>query len=183
MASFLTKAKKLVNFSTMKKLLKTLSISLFALTALFFVSADAPGLPSVKLKNLKGQSVDIQDFAKSGKPVVISFWATWCSPCKKELNNIADIYDQWKEDYGVEIIAISVDDARNTDKVKSYVNATQWPFTVLLDPNEDMKRALNFQTVPYTLLLDKKGNIVYRHNSYVDGDEYILADEIKKVAK
>jgi hypothetical protein len=46
-----------------------------------------------------------------------------------------------------------------------------------------MKRALNFQTVPYTLLLDKKGNIVYRHNSYVDGDEYILADEIKKVAK
>jgi thiol-disulfide isomerase/thioredoxin len=99
------------------------------------------------------------------------------------LNNIADIYDQWKEDYGVEIIAISVDDARNTDKVKSYVNATQWPFTVLLDPNEDMKRAINFQTVPYTILLDKKGNIVYQHNSYVDGDEYILADEIKKVAK
>lgn len=183
MASFLKNAEKLVNFNTMKKLLKTLSISLFALSALFFVSADAPGLPSVKLKNLKGQSVDIQDFAKSGKPVVISFWATWCSPCKKELNNIADIYDQWKEDYGVEIIAISVDDARNTDKVKSYVNATQWPFTVLLDPNEDMKRAINFQTVPYTILLDKKGNIVYQHNSYVDGDEYILADEIKKVAK
>jgi cytochrome c biogenesis protein CcmG/thiol:disulfide interchange protein DsbE len=183
LASFLKKAKKLVNFSTMKKLLKTLSISLFALTALFFVSADSPGLPSVKLKNLKGQSVDIQDFAKSGKPVVISFWATWCSPCKKELSNIAEIYDQWKEEYGVEIVAVSIDDARSTDKVKSYVNATQWPFTVLLDPNEDMRRALNFSVVPYTLLLDKKGNIVYTHNNYVEGDEFILEEKIKKVAK
>jgi cytochrome c biogenesis protein CcmG/thiol:disulfide interchange protein DsbE len=153
------------------------------LVSVCFISADTPGLPSVKLKNLSGKVIDIQEIAASGKPVVISFWATWCSPCKKELNNIAEIYDQWKEDYGVEIVAVSVDDARNTDKVKSYVNAVKWPFNVLLDPNEDMKRALNFQTVPYTLLIDKKGNIVYRHNSYVDGDEFMLEDEIKKIAK
>ena len=158
---------------------------LLLLTAFTIQSAIAQvaKLPGVQLKDLSGNTIDTGTLSNNGKPIVICFWATWCSPCKKELNNIADIYDQWKEDYGVEIIAISVDDARNTDKVKSYVNATQWPFTVLLDPNEDMKRALNFQTVPYTLLLDKKGNIVYRHNSYVDGDEYILADEIKKVAK
>lgn len=139
-------------------------------------------LPKVTLKDLQGNTVNIAELASEGKPLIISFWATWCTPCKKELTNYADLYEDWQADFGVKIVAISIDDARNTAKVKSYVNGVKWPFEVLLDPNEDMKRSLNFQTVPFTILINKEGNIVYRHNSYVEGDEYVMEEKLKKLS-
>jgi cytochrome c biogenesis protein CcmG/thiol:disulfide interchange protein DsbE len=140
------------------------------------------GLPNVTLKDLHGNTVNIAELATEGKPLIVSFWATWCTPCKKELTNYADLYEDWQADFGVKVVAISIDDARNTAKVKSYVNGVKWPFQVLLDPNEDMKRSLNFQTVPFTILIDKDGNIVYRHNSYVEGDEYVMEEKLKKLS-
>jgi thiol-disulfide isomerase/thioredoxin len=140
-------------------------------------------LPNVNLKDLQGNTINISELATEGKPLIISFWATWCTPCKKELSNYADLYEDWQSDFGVEVVAISIDDARNTAKVKSYVNGVKWPFLVLLDPNEDMKRSLNFQTVPFTILIDKAGKIIYRHNSYVEGDEYVLEDKLKKLSE
>lgn len=77
--------------------------------------------------------------------------------------------------------AVSIDDSRNASKVKTYINGQQWDYDVLLDPNSSLKRALNFQTVPYTLLIDSKGSIVYTHSGYVEGDEYILEDHIKEL--
>jgi cytochrome c biogenesis protein CcmG, thiol:disulfide interchange protein DsbE len=139
-------------------------------------------LPNVTLKDLQGNTVNIAELATEGKPLIVSFWATWCTPCKKELTNYADLYEDWQADFGVKVVAISIDDARNTAKVKSYVNGVKWPFQVLLDPNEDMKRSLNFQTVPFTILIDKDGNIVYRHNSYVEGDEYVMEEKLKKLS-
>lgn len=163
----------------MKKLL--LGILLFAG---FHAAAQEKqaSLPNVTLKDLQGNTVNIAELATEGKPLIVSFWATWCTPCKKELTNYADLYEDWQADFGVKVVAISIDDARNTAKVKSYVNGVKWPFQVLLDPNEDMKRSLNFQTVPFTILIDKDGNIVYRHNSYVEGDEYVMEEKLKKLS-
>jgi len=139
-------------------------------------------LPSVNIKNLDGKSVDIQDYAKNGKITVLSFWATWCHPCKRELDAIADLYPDWQEDYDMELVAITIDDARSMRKVKPLVETKGWEYIILSDSNEDLKRALNFQTVPMTLLLDQDGNIVYEHNSYSPGDEDELEDKIKVLA-
>jgi cytochrome c biogenesis protein CcmG, thiol:disulfide interchange protein DsbE len=136
-------------------------------------------LPAVFLPDLDGKKVNLADFGKNGKVTVISFWATWCSPCKKELNNISYLYEDWQDEYDVELIAISIDDTRNTSKVKSYVNGQGWDYVVLLDSNEELKRLLNFQTVPFTVVIDKNGKIVYSHSGYVEGDEYVLEDRIK----
>lgn len=125
--------------------------------------------------------VNIQDLATTGEPLIVSFWATWCTPCKKELSNYAELYADWQKDFKVKVVAISIDDARNTAKVKAYVNGVKWPFQVLLDPNEDMKRSLNFQTVPFTILIDGNGKIIYRHNSYVEGDEFVMEEKLKKL--
>jgi thiol-disulfide isomerase/thioredoxin len=156
-------------------------IFLFAALFLFFnVSTFAQtDLPSVIVTTLDGKKVNLADYGKSGKNLVISFWATWCGPCKKELNNMTELYDTWKTKYNVEVIAISIDDQRNVPKVSSYVKSQQWAYTVLVDSNQDLKRALNFQSVPYTLLVNKQGKIVYKHTSYVDGDEDLLDQKIK----
>ena len=146
-----------------------LSTSLFAQTT----------LPNVTVKTLKGQSKNIQDYAKNGKITIFSFWATWCSPCKKELDAIAEIYPDWQEEYDVELVAITIDNARALAKVPGMVESKQWDYEILSDVKQELQRGLNFNSVPQTFLLDKNGNIVYSHTGYVSGDEYELEDKIK----
>ena len=140
-------------------------------------------LPSLSIQDIYGKKVNVADYGSNGKMTVISFWATWCSPCKKELNNVSYLYEDWQEDYNMELVAISIDDARNASKVKAYVNGQGWDYEVLLDFNEDLKRLLSFQTVPFTVLVDEKGKIVYSHSGYVEGDEYVLEGMLKKFKK
>ena len=140
-------------------------------------------LPEVKVKDLQGNLVDISSFAKDGKVTVINFWATWCTPCKKELGNITDLYEDWQEQYGMELVAVSIDDSRNVAKVKTYVRGQNWDYTILLDTNQELKRALGFQTIPYTIVVDKEGKIAHVHSGYVEGDEYILEEKIAELAK
>ena len=135
-------------------------------------------LPAVDLKTLDGQIINTSTLENDGKPIVISFWATWCSPCKRELNNINDVYEDWFEETGVRVIAISIDDARQVYKVGPYIEGVAWEFDVLLDVNSDFKRAMNVNNVPFTFLLDGNGNIVYKHNNYAEGDELELYEKI-----
>ena len=135
-------------------------------------------LPSVELKTLDGQIVNMSEISNDGKPIIINFWATWCSPCKRELNNINDVYEDWVDETGVKLIAISIDDARQVYKVGPYVEGVAWEFDILLDTNGDFKRAMNVNNVPFTFLMDGDGNIVYKHNNYAEGDEDELYEKI-----
>ena len=140
-------------------------------------------LPSVELKTLDGQIVNMSQLENDGKPIIINFWATWCSPCKRELNNINDVFEDWVEETGVRLIAISIDDMRQVYKVAPYVEGVAWEFDVLLDTNGDFKRAMNVNNVPFTFLLDGEGNIVYKHNNYAEGDEDELYEKVLELVK
>jgi thiol-disulfide isomerase/thioredoxin len=139
-------------------------------------------LPDIELTDMNGQRVNLSSYGESGEITVINFWATWCTPCKKELNNIVDLYPDWQEDFNVRVVAISIDDSRNKAKVKSYVNGQAWDYDVLLDVNGVLKQKLNFQTIPFTVVVDAEGNIVDRHSGYVDGDEYLLEEKLAELA-
>lgn len=158
----------------MKHLL-TIAFSLFF--SMGIIAQDT--LPDIELSDLEGNKVSLNEYAENGKITVFSFWATWCSPCKKELSNIADIYEDWTDEWEVEVVAVNIDDQRNFGKVKPYVDGQGWEYTVLMDPNEQLKRALNFQTVPFTFVLDKEGKVAYQHTGYVEGDEYELEELIE----
>ena len=139
-------------------------------------------LPSINIKTLKGQTFNIQNIDNDGKPIIISFWALWCKPCKKELDAYNDNYDDWRDETGVKIIAISIDDSRSTAKVLPFVNGKAWEFEVLLDPNSDLKRAMSVNMIPHTFILDGEGNIVYQHTSYYEGLEDEIFEIVEKVA-
>ena len=124
-----------------------------------------------------------ENYAKNGKITVISLWATWCSPCKKELDAIAEIYPDWVEEYDMELVAITIDTRRALAKVKPMVQTKGWEYIVLSDANNQLRNALNFQTIPQTYLIDQNGEIVYTHSGYVPGDEYELEDKIKALTK
>jgi peroxiredoxin len=166
----------------MKNLLTLLFIMLLGFGAMAQTDAGKK-LPSVNIKTLDGKIINTQTISNDGKPVLISFWALWCKPCKKELDAYNELYEEWQEETGVKIVAISIDDARSTAKVKPFVNGKDWQFDVLLDPNQEFKRAMSVNMIPHTFLLDGNGNIVYQHTSYYEGLEDEIFELVEKVAK
>jgi cytochrome c biogenesis protein CcmG, thiol:disulfide interchange protein DsbE len=164
----------------MKKILTTLLISCFSYAVL---AGDGEKIPASTLKKLDGTKVNSSTFSNNGKPMIISFWATWCKPCKKELDAIQEQYADWTKETGVKLIAISIDDVRSSGKVVTDVRSKGWDFEVYLDENQDFKRAMNVNNVPFTFLVDGEGNIVWKHNSYTEGDEEKLYEQVKKLVK
>lgn len=138
-------------------------------------------LPSVQLKDMEGNVVNTAELGLEG-PIIISFWATWCSPCKAELNTIKDMYEDWQDDTGVTLVAVSIDDEKTKKSVPMYANGKSWEYLVLMDPNGDFKRAMGVNNVPHTFIIDTDGTIRYSHNNYSPGDEFELEEALYKVA-
>ena len=162
---------------------KTLIILFTFLVSYSILNAQDRNLPNVEVRTLTGNTFNIQDLDNKGKPMVMSFWATWCKPCKKELNAIAEVYEDWQDETGVKLIAISIDDTRSMSKVAPYVNSSDWDYEVYLDSNSDLKRALGVSTVPHTFLINGEGKIVWQHKGYIDGDEDELYEQIEHLVK
>lgn len=140
-------------------------------------------IPSSQVKNLEGKVTDTATIQEEGKPMIISFWATWCGPCKAELNAISEVYEDWQDETGVTLVAMSIDDARSATRVLPYVNAQAWEYDVYIDFNQDFKRAMNVNNVPHTFLVDGDGHVVWQHNNYSPGDEEELHEKLLEIAK
>lgn len=162
----------------MKKILSFIILSLAAFIAAPTASAQ---LPDITIKDTKGNSVNAATLSNDGRPFVISFFATWCKPCLRELRAIAELYPDWQEETGMKMYIVSIDDAQNTSKVKPFVDAEGWDYDVLLDANSDLFRGLGLQTVPHILVLDGNGKIVYNHSGYTDGSEDHLIEIIRNL--
>ena len=140
-------------------------------------------LPAVEIQDLNGTPFNTQNIQNDGKPVIISLWATWCKPCIAELLAIADEYEEWVEETGVKLYAISIDDAKTSARVAPFVKGKNWEYTVLLDVNSDFKRAMNVNDVPYMCILNGEGEIVWQHTSYAPGSEEEVYAVIKSLVK
>ena len=151
-----------------------------ALLAVGFLAEGQP-LPQIEVQTLGGTKVPIASLHQTGKPTIVSFWATWCKPCINELNSLAERYDELQEELGVTLVAVSIDDSRTSPKVGPFVAGQGWDYTVVLDPNSDLRRAMGVNNVPHTFLLNGAGEIVWQVNKYVPGEEEVLIAEIRKL--
>ena len=156
----------------------------YSILAIFFISAIAIGqneLPVTNLATLDGKTITVSEMLEDDSISIISLWATWCVPCLKELDAISDMYPDWQEETNVNLYAVSVDDSRTVKRVKPLINGKGWDYDILLDTNNDFKRALGASAIPLTIVV-KDGKIVYRHSGYNPGAEYELYEKVKEYA-
>ena len=138
-------------------------------------------LPSVKLKDMNGKVIDTANLSNDGKPFIISFFATWCKPCNRELKAIHEVYPDWQDETGVRVIAISIDEAQNAQKVKPLVDANGWEYQVLLDPNSDFRRAMGVNMIPHVFVIDGDGKVAESRSGYTEGGEQHLIEKVREL--
>ena len=151
------------------------------LLTLIVVTLAQAQLPQVKLKDLQNNEVNTSELSNDGKPCILSFFATWCKPCLRELKAIHEEYLDWQEETGVKLVAISIDEGQNADRVKPLVDALGFEYEVLLDPNGDFKRAMNVNIIPHVFIIDGRGRVAYTHSGYSEGGEQELIAKVREL--
>ena len=147
-------------------------------------SVNAQGLPNTQIKDVNsGKKIAFNETVEKGKVTLISFWATWCVPCKKEIKNISLKLPEWKKEADFNYMTVSIDEARAEGLVRTYALSQGWSFPFYIDANSDLKRSLSFQNVPYTMIIDKNGKVAFTHTGYEEGGEAEVFAKIKELSK
>jgi thiol-disulfide isomerase/thioredoxin len=124
----------------------------------------------VTLKAMDGSVVLSSELKNEGKPYVLVFWKSCCSPNIKMLDEISEVYSEWKEKAGVVVYAVSIDDSRSSARVAPLVNSKDWEFVVLLDPNSDFKRSMNVIATPHVFVYNGKNELVWQKTTCNPGE-------------
>ena len=160
---------------------------MFAVVASFITVAawaQQAETPDTQVKDISsGKKVAFNQCFVKGKVTIVSFWATWCVPCKKEIKNIREQLPEWEKEADFNFMTVSIDESRTEGLVKSYVKSQGWEFPTFIDPNSDLKRSLNFQNVPFTIIIDKKGKIAFMHSGYEEGGEQEVFEKVLELSK
>jgi len=146
------------------------------------ISLHAQDLPDTQIKDVNsGKKIPFNETIAKGRVTVVSFWATWCVPCKKEIKNISLQLPAWKKDVDFDYITVSIDEARAEGLVRTYAISQGWTFPYFIDANSDLKRSLSFQSVPYTMIIDKNGKVAFSHTGYEEGGEAEVIAKVKEL--
>lgn len=159
--------------------MKPVFISILFLVASLTVHAQK--FPLVSLQTIDNKSVSSADIVEKTGLVVISFWATWCIPCINELDAISEVYDDWHDELDFSFYAIATDDARTKNRIRPMVKGKAWPYDILIDDNQDLKRGLNITAMPHVVVMNN-GEIVYQHTGYTQGAEEELFETLKNLS-
>lgn len=128
-------------------------------------------------QDLEGDQVTLSKLLEKG-PVMISFWATWCAPCKEEMKKMQPLYEKYKSQ-GFTYVAINQDNQKSISKVKAFISSNEYTFPVVLDIDKKIFQDYLGVGLPYSLIIDKNKKIIAKHLGYITGDEVTIEKEIK----
>ena len=148
---------------------KTLIYFLLLILSVVYTQNTEKKYPNINFDLFNGKKISMHELINSG-PLVIQFWAIWCSPCKKEMYYLDKIQDKYK-DSGVNVICINTDNLKSVPKAKAYVRQKKYDLLIAADPSSQIFKKLNASVMPTTLIMDKNGQIVYTKEGYMSGDE------------
>jgi cytochrome c biogenesis protein CcmG, thiol:disulfide interchange protein DsbE len=153
-------------------------ILLFVLSILMSGFLRAQTYSDFTLQDLEGNDVTLSKLLEKG-PVFMSFWATWCSPCKEEMKKINDVYEKYKSQ-GFTYLAINQDNQKSVSKVKSFVTSQSYNFPVVFDSDKRVFEAYSGRDeMPYALFIGKNKEILSVHTGFKSGDEAKIEEEVK----
>ncbi|MDN3642638.1 TlpA disulfide reductase family protein [Lutimonas halocynthiae] len=143
------------------------------------ISFSQKTLPLLNLHAIDGSQTNVNELSLD-KVVIISFWATWCEPCLKELDAFNENLDYIENDLNAKVLAVSIDDSRTISRIAPMLNGNDWKFEVFIDSNQEVKRTLNIINIPHTVLI-YQNQILYESTGYLNGDEITLFSKIKDI--
>jgi len=147
------------------------------------IVVSAQNLPSVDIKTLNGKNVNTSTIKSNGKPLIICFWKSCCKKNETMLEILSEHYEDWQEEFGVKIYAVSIGDSKTASKVKPLVNGKGWSLEFLQDINSDFKRALGVADVPYIFIYDAKGELIAQYSIFFNGTEKEIYKTLKDSKK
>ena len=130
---------------------------------------------NITFRDINGKKQNLSDY--EGEIVLMNFWATWCQPCIAEMPHLQALENELENFH---VIAVSIDEARDASKIKPFIKSRGYTFTVTHDKDRSIYNTFSMNSgIPYTVLFDKKGNVIFTHEGFSLG----FADMIKKVVK
>ena len=138
-------------------------------------------LPEAAVVNDRGETVNLKEYVSQGKPKVVSLWATWCGPCRMELNALKKVAKRWENEYGVEIIAVSIDIPQMVGRARKMFETNGWEYTFFHDSRQELLSKLGIQNIPYSMLIDGNGQIQSIQTGYYPNYEKQLEKKIKNL--
>ncbi len=152
------------------------------LVLVFCVKINAQTYYEFTSTDLEGNEVSLSKLLEKG-PVMIGFWATWCSPCKEEMKEMQKIHDKYKAQ-GFTYLALNQDNQKSLSKVNAYISSHSYNFPVVLDTDKKIYEGYGGRDeLPYSILIDANKNVVAVHRGYLPGDEKKIEEEIKSLLK
>ncbi|MCK5833612.1 TlpA family protein disulfide reductase [bacterium] len=133
--------------------------------------------PDFTLKNIDGNPITLSEETQKG-PVIVTFWATWCKPCIKELRKLNEM-KEFLDKHNVAVFPINEDGARTRAKVKPFAIKQGWKFKVLMDPRNKVKTLAGVAELPEFFIICEGNEILYRHSGYKPGDEAEYKEKIE----
>ncbi len=154
-------------------------IKKFAVLGLVFSSSAlfaADAAPDFTLKSSTGENIRLAE--QRGQVVMLNFWASWCGPCREEM----PLLDKLSVKYGkMGVVLLGINTDQDIAEAKKVLEKVKVTYPILFDPDSKLSTLYNVDSMPYSVFIDKKGQIRHIHKGYVLGDEEKYTKQLKEL--